>query len=113
MADDRYRHELRKMKELYMIDDMLRAFPDLSEQLECIGGPHCGEAYGIGPNPVLVAVGEDGRRHCYRRIRLETGDGKRVARYYHYFGQDEKAARHRIINLFPPKRMFKKVVWKE
>ena len=96
-----------------MIDEMFQAFPDLSERLECIGGPLCGQKFAIGVNPVLVALGGDGRRHCYRRIRLETGDGRRVARYYHYFGQDEKAARHRIINLFPPKRMFKKVVWKE
>jgi hypothetical protein len=88
--------------------DAFAGFPDLGEQLECIGGPLCGRKFGIGPNPVLVSVGEDGRRHCYRRIRLETGDGKRVARYYHYFGQDDVAARVRIINLFPPKRMFRK-----
>ena len=91
-----------------MIDEMFQAFPDLSERLECIGGPLCGRKFGIGPNPVLVASSEDGRRHCYRRIRLETGDGRRVARYYHYFGQDDVAARVRIINLFPPKRMFRK-----
>ena len=88
--------------------EAIAGFPDLSEPLECIGGPHCGEEFFIGVNPVLVSVGEDGRRHCYRRIRLETGDGKRVARYYHYFGQDDVAARVRIINLFPPKRMFRK-----
>lgn len=94
------------------MDDKFAGFPDLGQQLECIGGPLCGRKFGIGPNHILVAVGDDGRRHCYRRIRLETGNGRRVAKYYHYFGQDEEGARCRIINLWPPKRMFRKVTRK-